>query len=48
MENYEILENLFKTYEQPMYRICYSILNNVHQAEDAVGDAFERLVKYLP
>ena len=48
MENYEILEELFKTYEQPMYRICFSILGNVHQAEDAVGDAFERLIKYLP
>lgn len=47
MENYEILEKLFKVYEQPMYRICYSILGNVHQAEDAVGDTFERLVKYL-
>jgi len=48
MENYEILEELFKVYEQPMYRICFSILGNVYQAEDAVGDAFERLIKYLP
>ncbi|MBB5263157.1 RNA polymerase sigma-70 factor (ECF subfamily) [Catenibacillus scindens] len=30
-----------------MYRIAYSILNNSSQAEDAVADAFERLIPYL-
>lgn len=48
MENYEVLEALFTTYEQQMYRICYRILGNSHQSEDAVADAFERLVRYLP
>lgn len=48
MANYEILEELFRHYEQPMYRICFGILGNSHQAEDAVADAFERLIRYLP
>lgn len=47
MANYEILEELFRHYEQPMYRICFGILGNSHQAEDAVADAFERLIPYL-
>lgn len=47
MENCEVLEALFTTYEQQMYRISYRILGNSHQAEDAVADAFERLVPYL-
>ena len=47
MDRSQILERLFRLYEQQMYRIAYSILNNSPQAEDAVADAFERLIPYL-
>ena len=47
MNDGEILEQLFRLYEQQMYRIASGILNNSHQAEDAVADAFERLIPYL-
>lgn len=48
MSNSDILEALFIHYRQPVYRICFGILGNVSQAEDAAADTFERLVKYLP
>ncbi len=43
MEKSEKLERLFLLYEQPMYRVAYSILNSVWQAEDAVSLAFVKL-----
>ena len=33
MNDGEILEQLFRLYEQQMYRIAYGILNNSHQAD---------------
>lgn len=41
------LEQLYDIYENKMYCIAYSILNNVEQAEDAVQDAFVKLIPYL-
>lgn len=45
--NAELLEILFMTYRTKMYAIAFSILHNEEQAEDAVGDAFEKLLPYL-
>lgn len=42
-----MLEKLYLLYEQPMYRIAYSILHQTQQAEDAVQDTFVKLTKYL-
>lgn len=35
----------FNRYEKKMYHIAYSILHDTHQAEDAVMDAFLKLLK---
>lgn len=43
-----LLEELYTQYEQKMYAAAYSILGHVDQAEDAVQDAFIKLVRYLP
>lgn len=40
------IERLYILYEQPMYRIAYSILHNVEQSEDAVSDAFYKILKH--
>ncbi len=45
--NAELLEALFMTYRGKMYAVAFSILHNEGQAEDAVGDAFEKLLPYL-
>lgn len=42
-----MLEQLFIKYRNQMYYIAYSILHNESQAEDAVGDGYERLIPYL-
>ena len=31
-----------------MYRVAYGVLHNREEAEDAVQDSFEKLLKYLP
>lgn len=36
---------LFSLYEKKMYHIAYAILHDAHQAEDAVMDAFVRLLE---
>lgn len=48
-ENFQnnMLEQLYDAYEYKMYGIAYSILNNVGQAEDAVQDAFIKLISRL-
>ena len=43
-----LLEQLYSQYEQQMYGIAYSILHQAEQAEDAVQDAFIKLIPYLP
>lgn len=48
-ENFQnnMLAQLYDAYENKMYSIAYSILNNVEQAEDAVHDAFIKLIPHL-
>lgn len=48
-ENFQsnMLAQLYDTYENKMYSIAYSILNNVEQAEDAVHDAFIKLIPHI-
>ena len=41
------LQRLYELYEQPMYRIAYAFLHDSSQAEDAVSDAFVRLIGKL-
>lgn len=41
------LEQLYDIYENKMYSVAYSILNNVEQAEDAVHDAIIKLIPYI-
>lgn len=43
----EILEQLFTLYCNKMYGIAFSILHDEMQAEDAVGDAYEKMIPYL-
>lgn len=46
-EKQEKLQRLYQLYEQPMYRIAYAILHHVEQSEDAVSDAFLKVIKNL-
>lgn len=41
------VQRLYELYEQPMYRIAYAFLHDTAQAEDAVSDAFVRLIGKL-
>ena len=47
MNNQERILKIYQLYEQKMYWIAYSILNDVSDAEDAVQDAFVRLVRLV-
>lgn len=49
MEQRELdkIKQLYDLYEQPMYRIAFAVLHDVQLAEDAVSDAFIRLMKQL-
>ena len=40
----EKLHQLYALYEQPLYRIAYAILHQTEQAEDAVSDAFLKII----
>lgn len=42
-----LLEELFMTYRGKMYAVAFAILHNEAQAEDAVGDAFEKMIPHL-
>lgn len=44
---YIILEELYRLYEQKMYRLAYSVLRDEGQAEDAVQDAFCKIYEML-
>ena len=46
-ENSEKLKALYEVYEQPMYRIAYAVLHDQGLAEDAVSEAFLRLIGKL-
>ncbi|MGI6008401.1 MAG: RNA polymerase sigma factor [Ruminococcus sp.] len=42
----EILEKLYDRYENHMFRVAFGILKQKWQAEDAVQDAFVKLMQY--
>lgn len=42
---FQFIENCYKLYEQKMYQIAYSILRDEGMAEDAVQEAFLKLMK---
>ncbi|QWH16175.1 RNA polymerase sigma factor [Bacillus mycoides] len=46
-KDYEKMEELYELYEQKIYYVAYSILNNIQQAEDAVQETFITLYKNL-
>ena len=46
-DNAEKLNTLYGIYEQPMYRIAYAVLHDQSLAEDAVSDAFMRIMGKL-
>lgn len=39
-EKREIVENIYNLYYKKMYSVAFGILNNMHDSEDAVQDAF--------
>lgn len=43
----EKVRQLYLLYEQPMYRIAYAVLKQQESAEDAVSDAFIRIINRL-
>ena len=45
--DHEKLLRLYDIYEQPMYRIAFAVLGNSDAAEDAVSDAFLRLIRHI-
>ncbi|MDE6036575.1 MAG: sigma-70 family RNA polymerase sigma factor [Ruminococcus sp.] len=46
-EDNDKIKLLYEIYEQPMYRIAYAVLKNSGLAEDAVSDAFVRIIGRL-
>ncbi len=46
-KDYEKMEELYKLYEQKIYYVVFSILNNIQQAEDAVQETFISIYKNL-
>lgn len=46
-EDSEKIKILYEIYEQPMYRIAYAVLNNTECAEDAVSEAFVRIIRKI-
>ncbi|SNZ10221.1 RNA polymerase sigma-70 factor, ECF subfamily [Terribacillus aidingensis] len=46
-QDYEKIEELYELYEQKIYSVAYSILNNIQQAEDAVQETFITLYNNL-
>ncbi|MDE6540225.1 MAG: sigma-70 family RNA polymerase sigma factor, partial [Ruminococcus sp.] len=41
------IKAIYELYEQPMYRIAFAVLKNPELAEDAVSDAFVRIIERL-
>ena len=46
-EDSEKIRELYEIYEQPMFRIAYAVLHDSALAEDAVSDAFIRIIGKL-
>ncbi len=45
LSEYDKVERLYELYQQKMYAVAYGILHDSFQAEDAVQEAFIRLIK---
>ena len=43
----EKLHILYQLYEKPMYHIAYAILHHTQQTEDAVSEAFCKVIRHL-
>lgn len=43
----EAFRNLVETYQKPVYNLCYRMLNNSSDAEDAAQETFMRAYKHL-
>ena len=43
----EKLHKLYRLYEKPMYHIAYAVLHHTQQTEDAVSEAFCKLIRHL-
>jgi RNA polymerase sigma-70 factor (ECF subfamily) len=46
-KDYEKMEELYELYEQKIYYVAFSVLNNIQQAEDAVQETFITLYQNL-
>lgn len=46
-EESEKLRRLYEIYEQPMFKIAFAVLHDTGLAEDAVSDAFVRIINKL-
>ncbi|MCM1314146.1 MAG: sigma-70 family RNA polymerase sigma factor [Prevotella sp.] len=46
-EDSDKIKAIYELYEQPMYRIAFAVLRNPELAEDAVSDAFVRIIDRL-
>jgi len=46
-EQRSLVEQLFSDYEQIMFRTAYAVLHNEQDAEDAVHEAFVRLIPII-
>lgn len=44
-EEKSLVSRLYSDYKQMMYKIAYAVLNNAHDAEDAVHDAFINIIR---
>ena len=47
MSNYDKIVKLYELYEQKMYGVAFSVLHDSWQAEDAVSEAFVKLIKNI-
>lgn len=47
MTDKEKLAELYRIYEKPLYRIAYAVLHDHMQAEDAVSEAFCRVIRHI-
>lgn len=43
----EKLHKLYRLYEKPMYHIAYAVLHHTQQTEDAVSEAFCKVIRHL-
>ncbi|MBT2685966.1 RNA polymerase sigma factor [Bacillus sp. ISL-37] len=46
-KDFEKMEELYELYEQKIYYVAYSVLNNIQQAEDAVQETFITLYQHI-